>query len=288
MVVSESDPWTLDCSVTPEQVAEFEREGALVLRGLLTQRAVRALTERATIGLTRRGKLIDSHHDVDLTCSAVEGLSSSPRFADLARQLCGTQPVFTHGAAFVQAPGDPGVRWHFDVYSFNFLRPADGAWSLWIPLTSIRPDRRWGGVEYVPRSASSAAVHYETMKELCDGDLSRREAILHPYERFGGAGHIASLERAAIAPRMDPGDALLFGKDIWHRSVRSSAHAPGSRVSCVLRFIDPLARMDRVLLSGVQRNRLHDDLGPTAFGATLGGVQDGAVLSEHLPGAGRD
>ncbi|MAF66961.1 MAG: hypothetical protein CMJ84_15060 [Planctomycetes bacterium] len=141
---------------SPEQVQTFEREGAVVPRDLVTEQAIEAMMKCVGGGLVRRGNPLDSHHDVDLPCPAVEGICGSPGFRATAEELCGTQAVFTHGAAFVQAPGGPGVRWHFDVYSFNFLRPADRAWSLWIPLTPIRPSVGSGGMEYADAAGCEA------------------------------------------------------------------------------------------------------------------------------------
>jgi ectoine hydroxylase-related dioxygenase (phytanoyl-CoA dioxygenase family) len=286
--MTQHDLWVHAISVIPEQVQAFDRDGAIVLRGLFTDRAIAALGEPTTRGLIRRGRLLDSHHHLDLSCPPVEGICRSAAFQSVVERLCGGPPVFVHGGAFVQQPGDPGVRWHFDVYSFNFLRPEDRAWSMWIPLTPIRPRSGSGGMEYVRRSDRSAAAHYETMKEVCAMPLTQRKHIETLRERFGGEAHYRKLEECAVAPDLDLGDALFFAKDLWHRSVPSADDASARRVACSLRFIDRDARLDRTLLEGIQRNGFHEDEGPTTFSASLEALAEGDLLRDYLGSAAGD
>src|SRR6185295_16071505 len=111
-----------------------------------------------------------ARYDVGNKNAVTRALIGSPEFRRILHTLIPGRLRFTQGIGFELTPGNVGLDWHFDLLSFSYIHPQDGAYTLWIPFDRIDPADQRGGLEYVPEDVySSRDLTVLTYKHILRG-----------------------------------------------------------------------------------------------------------------------
>jgi hypothetical protein len=304
MRAAPSSSWVNDIAVTPALRDELARTGVVKLDALLGADALAFLHELCTSegpaevkATTKDGgerKVMTSRAaNVGNKHPAIAQIVRSPAFLRVMAALVPEPLLFAKGMVFELTPGDLGYQWHFGVKAFQFIRPTDLAYSLWIPLHEVGP-RTGGGVAYVPadiwsgrervklvahqlaKIAAAAPADASALVEAMAAEYSL--SFVTPYER-------ELLHAARVEPSFVPGDVLLFSRWAWHCSssfLSSAATDPQlRRVAYTMRFVDARARMSRTFIHDLNLYyELRKQGGQGSSGGRLGGPRPFAELAD--------
>lgn len=257
-----SHPFDNDFRVTAEQQESFSRDGFVKLDGFLNERAVAMLRDRSDVELNRAAAVklravnfSKVQYDFDSPKAHIFELMERPYFREALTTLTDRDLFLTFEMSFeIEKNVNKGVPWHVGVQSFGFQFAEDFACTLWAPMDPIDASGQRGGMAYVPQHVMSGEFVYSA--DMVVGDvLKARE------ERSGsstGAQDYFSLRMAFLnSPVMEelldvhrieddfnPGDVLLFNKNVVHRSVMLGDGDLDHRTAYVLRLVDATSRYD--------------------------------------------
>ena len=279
---------------TAEQRRRFARSGVLLLERWLDDDAIDLLR-------TATEKDVESaDHPRDFTSEferfSNRFLARSTRLKPLVSALrapisalVGYDVVFTQGMLLELHQGDPGFLWHFDEYSFCFVRPEDRAFTVWMPLHDIHTDGQHGGMEWVEQQhlcarsrmkqgawfqAHRAAVHQP-------GDpVEAARADQFGYRWAGAYDHLM-FDALKTSCDMRVGDIFLFDRFTWHRSHPLRPGPCDRRTAVVLRVVAADARFDKLLFEDAMAAREAVSV-PPLFGHRLAHLPHGITMREAV------
>ncbi|MFN7972028.1 MAG: hypothetical protein U0166_06705 [Acidobacteriota bacterium] len=283
--------------VSAEQVATFERSGAVKLAGLLdggTAARLRALLEvelgSAESGVGRDYDAYDKvKYGVDSTAALVRAIVSSGAFQKAIHALIPRRLLYTQSVGFALGPGKGGLDWHFDLVSYAYIDPRSPAYTVWLPLTPIDPRGQRGGMEYVgedvysgrDKMVLSARHFHEGPKVIAEvGGLDAYRSLMpcSPAEKV-------VLDRNRIEHAFAPGDALVFSRYVWHRSCPMHEGPVPRRLALTVRFVAADAIYDRTLCQKFgEFSVAYGNPGvKTSFGLSFDDLRDGdpMIRSRH-------
>lgn len=245
--------------VGPEQVAAFERSGAVKLGGLLDAEAAAELRGRleAELGPAKAsvGRDYDAYdrvkYDAGSTGALAREIVRGEEFKKAIHALIPGRLLYTQSVGFALGPGKAGLDWHFDLVSYAFIHPQSPAYSVWLPLTPVDPDGQRGGMEYVgediysgrDKMVLSARHFHEGPRVIAEvGGLGAYRSLMpcSPAEKV-------VLDRHRIEHAFAPGDALVFSRYVWHRSCPMHEGPVPRRLALTVRFVAADALYDRTL-----------------------------------------
>src|SRR5687768_11851694 len=191
-----------------QQLQHYFREGYVLVPGLAPRTSVESVLEVAKQRLRNnhdRWQPTSFEHDTPEKDAEVHRLLYEPRVIEAVEQLLGNEPRVYYGMlAIVPARGGHGLPWHQD-NQYSHLLPS--ALNCFIALNTITPDK---GILWVaPRSHRAGR---QESKEATDAP-GHREAVVEP------ANGIA-------LPTLQPGDACIFDRSTYHRSLRNETDEP--------------------------------------------------------------
>ncbi len=130
--------------------------------------------------------------------------------------------------------------------SYNYLRPQDNGRTIWVPLDPIRLDGQRGGMSVVPRSVYSGNDVMKLIYRMINQHLESPDVIMKAFafERAHREFVWPILDGAEVELPFELGDALLFDRDLWHRSCPFLQGTMARRRAFILRFIDGEAQLD--------------------------------------------
>lgn len=277
-----------------DDLRHFKERGFIKLRSLLTPAAILQLRELADSQLRATPSGASAHGDdfSRLThrvaqIGILERLYWQPAFTQVLTSLCGCRLIMSEAQSFELGVGRSGFAWHYDSLNFRYIRPQDPAFSLWLPLQPIHPERQGGGMAWVPLSRFSAQANFQFSRLLAE-KLARGESIedfsAHLRQTYCTPGLLTdSFEQQRIEEAFEPGDALLFSKYLWHRSSPLLAGDLERRQAVTLRLLDWRARLDPLLQDGETRSA--GGLGMGLDGGPLNPVSYGSRFVDLQPGA---
>ena len=210
----------------------------------------------------------------------VQPLLVEPVLAELITGLMGKSMIFTDGIVFELDSSNSGFDWHIGITSFKYIYPGNDAVSIWIPLDPVDTSAQDGGMSFVSKEVFNGREFYKLQHcataSLAEGryTLDRGYTSMAGVNRYSGieADCIESLRSAAqqLSPEtyseslyfsafarnlleresetfdFDLGDAVLFTKDVFHRSNNLRPGPMRSRRAFVLRFIDVDSAYDEI------------------------------------------
>jgi ectoine hydroxylase-related dioxygenase (phytanoyl-CoA dioxygenase family) len=200
-------------TLTDEQIADFHRDGALIVRGLFTPDEVATIERGIECVLADPGPMFkvaslddDPGRFVEDFCrwqeiEEIEQIARTSRAADAARQLMGDSSVrLFHDHVLVKEPGTrQETPWHQDQPYYN----VDGALnvSMWAPVDPVAPEST---LEFLAGSHKMGWLMPRTFmdnqaKWFPEGSLSEIPAIEADRDSFDVLGWA-----------MEPGDAVFF------------------------------------------------------------------------------
>ncbi len=235
----------MDVSTTPhalstEQIASFEHDGFLILRGFADPDQVQTLrsiaeeslcpvigpaeweadvrypgapTSRDAVGGDTPRRLLNAlARDV-----RVRQWATQPALGAIFRQLFHGQSAYLsqchHNCFMTKNPGfSSQTRWHQDIRYWSFARPE--LISFWLALGEEHPEN--GGLSILPNSHKIPLLAYQldAMKFLRE-DIEDNQQML----------------QSAIHPTLTAGDLLLFHSCTFHAA--SANHTPTRKISLV-------------------------------------------------------
>lgn len=255
-------PFDNDFRVTAEQQESFSRDGFIKLDGFLNESAVAMLRDRSDVELNRAPAVklravnfSKVQYDFDSPKAHIFELMERPYFREALTTLTGRDLFLTFEMSFeIEKNVNKGLPWHVGVQSFGFQFAEDFACTLWAPMDPIDARGQRGGMAYVPQHVLSGEFVYSA-------DMVVGEVLKAREERSGqrtGAQDYFSLRMAflnspvmeelldvhRIEDNFDPGDVLLFNKNVVHRSVMLGDGDLDHRTAYVLRLVDATSRYD--------------------------------------------
>ena len=256
-------PFDTEFSVTPEQKEQFRRDGFVKLEGLFNADAVNALLNRveAEIGGGRGIKNAQVNYmftrvkyDFETEKDLVYELMERPYFRRALTEIVEHDLFLTFEMCFeLNKNVDRGLPWHVGIQSFSYQVAEELAYTLWTPLHPIDAKGQKGGMAYVPQNLLSGSYVYQfepaivsTMKAKERAGIST--SITEYFKMRGavlnGPPTVEILENHQVEDDFQPGDALLFNKNVVHRSVRLGEGTLPRRAAYVMRFVDAGSHYD--------------------------------------------
>ncbi len=292
--MNRSTEYVNDVALTPGKREEYRRTGALLIQSLFTREGMDLLIraneedvkqsdhpEKFTSAFDRYSNQFFSRSD------RLRGIID--RLDGVLSEIAGEDIVFTQGLVLHMKQGTPGFKWHFDEFSFCFVRPQDMGFTLWIPLIPIYTRQQHGGLMWVDQDTFSARnrmqqwEHYELNGPRI-GESNNRYGD-GKSEQYGDTW-VGEFDRAVLNDNkrecdMELGDALMFNRYTWHKSHPLGPGPLPSRTAIVLRVVGADSRFNKHLFERVMENRADQDP-PPSFGDLLAPFEHGTTLREAV------
>ena len=257
-------PFDNDFGITGAQKEQFSRDGFVKLEGFLNSSVVDMLLDQVDAESSRGAgdapppkpgrRFSNMQHFLATDKKEVFGLIQRPYFQRGLTELAGRDLFLTYDLSFeISKSVDKGLPWHAGVSTFGLHYAEDFGCTLWAPLHPIDTNGQRGGIACVPLHVLSAEFVHTT-------DLALVE-VIRARERAGrrtSPQEYRDLRNELLnSPVMDelcdvhmveydfaPGDALLFTKNVVHRSIVLGEGELPRRAAYAMRFIDAASRYD--------------------------------------------
>ncbi len=229
--------------VSVEQYITFQREGYLIVRGLIAPEDVREFVRHTDDLLAGREPLPGTHHvikgwsleETERQFNRTfmphrhhplhERFLLHPRVLDVLEAIIGPDVMAMQSMLFLKSPGSPGQGYHQDSYYIH-MRP-DTLCGAWIALE--RADEE-NGCLWMTRGSQHEPIHPDP-KKLPDGVLSNDLDGLHLVENASDPDEVvnqlapvaAKYAGQEVAAVVEPGDVIFFMGHIIHRSHRNAS-----------------------------------------------------------------
>ena len=148
---------------------------------------------------------------------------------------------------------DKGLSWHVGIQSFGFQVAEEFACTLWVPLQPVDAKGQRGGMAYVSENVLSGNYAYQfdpaivstlKAKERAGISTSVTDYFKMRGSIFNAHPTMDILESHQVEDDFQPGDALLFNKNVIHRSVMLGEGPLPRRAAYVMRFVDLASHYD--------------------------------------------
>ena len=258
-------PFDSDFRITREQKAQFRRAGFVKLDGLLNAAVVEALLGRIEVemqGSTSKGRNSSTashfsrvNYDFESEKNDVFELLERAHFRQALTGLTERDLFLTFEMLFeIERGVNSGLPWHVGVQSFGYQFAEEFACTLWVPLHPVRAAGQRGGMAYVPQHVVSGEFVYEQIEPAVVSTLRAKEhagvrtSVKDYFDLRNGIlnspAMMEILEQHQIEDDFEPGDALLFNKQVIHRSIMLGEGELAKRTAYVMRFVDAGSRYD--------------------------------------------
>ena len=277
-------------TISPEEKKYFAENGFIKLKKLFTDEAIDKL--RNLITQSHQVKRVPESYSgdfsrvgYDLEDVVTKKIYSHENFKNTLKQLIANELIFTQGVGFELKPNKKGFNFHLDLVSFNFIKPEDLGYSLWIPLVPINTKEQHGGMAYVPKKVYPPSGYYSLRYELIQNqkfaEFSQTKDFNYFEFFYTSKLEELVLEENKVEDDFEVGDALLLDKFVWHRSAPLKEGKLPSRMAYTMRFVDVQTRYSKIFLDGLYsliKSNGDDTL--TSFGYKLKDLQEGDLISK--------
>ncbi|NQU38613.1 MAG: phytanoyl-CoA dioxygenase family protein [Lentisphaerae bacterium] len=225
-------------TLTPEQLAFFNDNGYVLLRGFFSEQEMQAMKELRDRATARAGEAGGSFHDGPAHYD-VEPLASDPtgktmglrkiqeayqvepafrevmaqdKLLDIVEDLIGPN-IYYHSSKLMCKPGNGGRRkpWHQDFAYWSGMQPNQV--TVWTAVDKATTEN--GCMQLIPGSHKRGLIEHHQIE-----DLQIQEDSL--------------ADEDILVAEMDPGDTLIFSVLTLHASDPNLS--PHSRLSCIIDF----------------------------------------------------
>jgi ectoine hydroxylase-related dioxygenase (phytanoyl-CoA dioxygenase family) len=189
--------------LTEEQIQHYYREGYVLAPGLVPAASVQAVLAGIPQDVKENGRwqptIFDHEHpEKD---APIHRLLVEPRVVQAVSEIFSAPPrVFYGMLAIVPANGGNGLPWHQDNQYTQIL---GGALNVFIALSDVSVER--AGLWVAPQSHRLGVQPSRKNETTAPG---HREAVVAP-------------ENGIPLPPMQPGDACIFDRNTYHRSLHN-------------------------------------------------------------------
>ena len=283
-------------SIRSTDIDSFKSNGFLLLKGLFTQELISYFsgiindelqepTDKYQTGFNR------VRYDIFDKDSNIYEVLADSTFKKVLSALCERDMIFTQALAFeLKKSSSSGFHWHIGTQSFGFQRAEDFGCTIWIPLVPIDAKGQRGGMAYVPTNKVSGDFMYKCVDpstfNLIQEKIDRNEDLYideFMQLRDGPLNDPAMkkmLDYYTVEDSFELGDALIFDKNVIHRSVKLSDGKLYSRPALAIRFTDAEARYDKKRAMDLEVPRkFWNYTGPTSIHLTVAS-EDGTLMKD--------
>ena len=283
-------------SIRPTDIDSFKLNGFLLLKGLFTKELIdyfsgiindelQEPTDKYQTGFNR------VRYDIFDQDSNIYEVLADSTFKKVLSALCERDMIFTQALAFeLKKSSSSGFPWHIGTQSFGFQRAEDFGCTIWIPLVPIDAKGQRGGMAYVPTNKVSGDFMYKCVDpstfNLIQEKIDRNEDLYideFMQLRDGPLNDPAMkkmLDYYTVEDSFELGDALIFDKNVIHRSVKLSDGKLDSRPALAIRFTDAEARYDKKRAMDLEVPRkFWNYAGPTSIHLTVAS-EDGTLMKD--------
>ena len=283
-------------SIRPTDIDSFKLNGFLLLKGLFTKELIdyfsgiindelQEPTDKYQTGFNR------VRYDIFDKDSNIYEVLADSTFKKVLSALCERDMIFTQALAFeLKKSSSSGFPWHIGTQSFGFQHAEDFGCTIWIPLVPIDAKGQRGGMAYVPTNKVSGDFMYKCVDpstfNLIQEKIDRNEDLYideFMQLRDGPLNDPAMkkmLDYYTVEDSFELGDALIFDKNVIHRSVKLLDGKLDSRPALAIRFTDAEARYDKKRAMDLEVPRkFWNYTGPTSIHLTVAS-EDGTLMKD--------
>jgi hypothetical protein len=291
---------------SPEvDIKYFKKNGFCRIKGLIPSQMIEHF--KSIIAKTENGTTFDTikknTYNTAIDDHAVKSMIRHDTFAAMIGSLGYSDSIFTDGVIFETDAELGGFDWHLDITSFKYIYPTDKAFSIWVSLDPIDPTDQDGGLTLLSTASFSGREFFNLQatvtRSLIEGhykipalyktllgpkyrnDEEKKFKKLFPYIQnkfphlFSDSIYISGFTRnlfesEGVSFPLAPGDAIIFDKNVFHRSNALLPGAMKTRRAFVLRFIEARSRFaainaskaggdDALLVERITRGRSEGD-----------------------------
>jgi chlorinating enzyme len=245
--------------VTVDDYVRFRSDGFLIVRGLIAPAEVQELLDHVDDFASRRSE--ERVHMLHRRLEIHERYMLHPRVLDVVQTLIGPDVLALQTMLFVKRPGSGGQGYHQD--SFHIITEPDTLIGAWIALE--RADEE-NGCLWVTAGSQNEPVYPDVDDDAGHGggrllaDIPAVAGADDPDERRNGLAAVAEkYEGREVAAVVEPGDVVLFGGHVLHRS-HANRSATRSRRSFVAHYCNARSYVpwdDEPLADGEMGNARH-------------------------------
>jgi phytanoyl-CoA hydroxylase len=257
MSTSATTPSTARYAVSVEEYVRFHTDGFLIVRGLLSPAEVQELLDHVETRFDHLLRIHMLHRRLEIH----ERFMLHPRVLDVVQALIGPDVLALQTMLFVKRPGSSGQGYHQD--SFHIITQPDTLIGAWIALD--RADEENGCLR-VTVGSQNEPVYPDVDEDAGHGgdrllaDIPAISGADDPDERRNGLTAVAArYEGREVAAVVEPGDVVLFGGHVLHRS-HANRSATRSRRSFVSHYCNARSYVpwdDEPLADGEMGNARH-------------------------------
>ncbi|MDF3934829.1 hypothetical protein [Pseudomonas citronellolis] len=285
-----------DFFVTKDQAEDFTNKGFLLLKNFYKSEFISYLqatiddridtpTDKYQSGFSRLA--FDMYEDDPVISSAIQ----NHNFKKVMRQLTNRNMFFAQALSFeLERNLNKGFPWHIGTQSFGYHRAEDYGCTIWAPLVEIDPQGQRGGMAYVPKNMVSGNFMYSHVDpaifDLLSARIQAGEETTTEYFVQLRDGPLNDgvmkdlLGHFSVEDRFEVGDALIFDKNVIHRSIMLNSGPLERRAAFVMRFFCETSRYDKKRAHALEIPRDHFNYaGPTRFHLQVA-ENDGDLLVE--------
>lgn len=248
---------------TPEQKTQFQRDGFVKLSGFFNAAVVGMLRDRAEVAMGR-GTVdnfkIESHfnrvtYDLDSNTSDIFELLARRYFRQALTGLANRDLFLTSETCLeIEKNVSKGLPWHVGTQTFGYQFAEEFGCTLWAPLHPVDTAAQRGGMACVPQHVVSGAFMFQQIEPAVVSTLkaqARKGVATTVMDYFAMRGGVLNsptfseiLEAHQVEDDFEPGDVLLFQKNVIHRSIRLEEGELARRAAYVFRFVDAGSHFD--------------------------------------------
>ena len=193
--------------LTEEQIEHYFREGYVIARSLVPRDVVDEVmaAARPRVKQTDFWQPTVFDHTQPHIDAPIHRLTCEPGVIEAAGQLLGSTPRIYWGMLAVVPPsGGRGLPWHKDNQYTHIL---GGALNSFIALSRITPD---AAMLWVAPRTHLRGVEDAKRSDEFQGHM---KAVVEP-------------ENGICLPTLEPGDACIFDRYLYHRSLKNETNEP--------------------------------------------------------------
>ena len=242
--------------VSREQKEQFQRDGFVKLEGFFSAAVVKALLDRIEVEMDRgtasslkaNSMFTRAKYDFETERADVYELLARPYFRRALTDLVERELFLTFEVCFeLEKNVSKGFPWHVGAQSFGYQVAEEFGCTVWAPLHPVDAKGQRGGMAYVPENLVSGDFVYRLESAIVTALKAKEQAGTRTSvnEYFGmRTGMLNSptmleiLENNQFEDDFEPGDVLVFNKNVVHRSIMLGEGPLPRRAAYVMRFVD--------------------------------------------------
>jgi hypothetical protein len=284
-------------TLTPQQIEEYHRDGAVVVKGLLSETEALKLKESANFAASRLVDVFGLFGSSRYKKIMFDLWRTSPEIASfslqalphVAAQLMTTTSSFRllRDAFFAYAPPGESCGWHVDDAAFFPVQEGSVGPTFWIALDSLKIEEG-GGLAVLNRTLFRQTEPLDVTEDVC------RKAITGATCEMPDKSPEcqAKMEECKMEFDMQPGDAIVWDRYTFHRGVGGTETMPKNAVKqrYSVRFVPQGSKAVGVVHASVQQNEEFDSpyypqVWPTLVPSELKALENGLDADITLMGA---